>query len=131
MDIIEPITESATSPSVQDVPIHIAWFLISVAALAALLFLIAHAIYLRYFAKTEELSGRVSPRLPAELSQVSAKHSLAARLFHWSMAAAMFTLLFTPFLPKAGVQLDWVTYRWIAGSVLTVSTIFHIIHASF
>jgi cytochrome b subunit of formate dehydrogenase len=26
---------------------------------------------------------------------------------------------------------DWVTYHWIAGSVLTVSILFHIIHASF
>jgi cytochrome b subunit of formate dehydrogenase len=29
------------------------------------------------------------------------------------------------------VQFDWVTYHWIAGSVLTVSIVFHIIHASF
>ena len=43
----------------------------------------------------------------------------------------MFTLLFTAFLPKVGVQFDWVTYHWIAGIVLTVSIIFHIIHASF
>jgi cytochrome b subunit of formate dehydrogenase len=47
------------------------------------------------------------------------------------MAAAMFTLLVTAFLPKIGVQFDWVTYHWIAGTVLTVSIIFHIIHASF
>ncbi len=37
------------------------------------------------------------------------------------MAAAMFTLLFTAFLPKVGVQFDWVTYHWIAGTVLTIS----------
>jgi hypothetical protein len=43
----------------------------------------------------------------------------------------MFTLLFTAFLPKIGVQLNWVTYHWVAGSVLAVSTIFHIIQASF
>ena len=43
----------------------------------------------------------------------------------------MFALLFTAFLPKVGVQFDWVTYHWIAGTVLTVSIIFHIIHASF
>ena len=30
-----------------------------------------------------------------------------------------------------GIQFDWVTYHWIAGTVLTVSIIFHIIHASF
>jgi len=47
------------------------------------------------------------------------------------MAAAMFTLLFTAFLPRIGIQFDWVTYHWIAGAVLTVSIIFHVIHASF
>ena len=59
------------------------------------------------------------------------RHSLAARLFHWIMAAAMFTLLFTAFLPKVGIQFPWVTYHWIAGLVLTVSILFHIVHASF
>ena len=43
----------------------------------------------------------------------------------------MFTLLFTAFLPKVGIQFPWVTYHWIAGAVLTVSIIFHIFHASF
>jgi cytochrome b subunit of formate dehydrogenase len=47
------------------------------------------------------------------------------------MAASMFTLLFTAFLPKVGVQFDWVTYHWIAGAVLTASVVFHIFHASF
>ena len=54
-----------------------------------------------------------------------------ARMFHWIMAAAMFTLLFTAFLPKLGVQFPWVTYHWIAGTVLTASILFHIFHASF
>ena len=38
------IVEWATSPWGQDVPIHIAWFLIWVAAIAGLVFLIVHAI---------------------------------------------------------------------------------------
>jgi cytochrome b subunit of formate dehydrogenase len=52
-------------------------------------------------------------------------------MFHWIMAASMFTLLFTAFLPRVGVQFPWVTYHWIAGVVLTASILFHIIHASF
>ena len=131
MGIIQSITEWATSPWGQSVPIHIAWFLIWVAATAGLLFLIVHAIYVRYFAKAEEFAGSVSPTLAAVLPKQIPRHSLVARLFHWTMAAAMFTLLVTAFLPKVGVQFDWVTYHWIAGSVLTVSIIFHIIHASF
>jgi cytochrome b subunit of formate dehydrogenase len=131
MGIIRPITEWATSPWGQTVPIHIAWFLIWVAALAGLLFFIVHATYMRYFAKEEEFAVGVSPAPIAELPARIPRHSLTARLFHWIMAAAMFTLLFTAFLPKVGVQFDWVTYHWIAGSVLTVSILFHFIHATF
>jgi cytochrome b subunit of formate dehydrogenase len=131
MGILKVITQWATSPWGQNVPIHIAWFLIWIAAIAGLLFLIVHSIYVRYFAKAEEFAGSVSPTLEVLLPPRIPRHTLAARLFHWVMAAAMFTLLFTAFLPKVGVQFDWVTYHWIAGTVLTVSVIFHIIHASF
>jgi cytochrome b subunit of formate dehydrogenase len=131
MGILKPITEWATSPWGQNVPIHIAWFLIWVAAIAGLLFLIVHAIYVRYFAGAEEFAGSVSPTVAVLLPKRIPRHSLTARLFHWVMAASMFTLLFTAFLPKLGVQFDWVTYHWIAGSVLTASIVFHIIHASF
>jgi cytochrome b subunit of formate dehydrogenase len=125
------VIERAINPWGQNVPIHIAWFLIWVAAILGLLFLMVHAIYVRYFAKREEFAGAVSPDLAARLPERVARHSLVARLFHWIMAAAMFTLLFTAFLPKVGIQFDWVTYHWIAGAVLTVSIIFHVIHASF
>ena len=66
------------------------------------------------------------PDLPERI----ARHSLAARLFHWVMAAAMFVLLFTAFLPVVGVQFPWVTWHWMAGIVLTVSILFHIVHAT-
>jgi cytochrome b subunit of formate dehydrogenase len=131
MGIVKAITEWSTSPWGQSVPIHIAFFLIWVAAIAGLLFFIVHAIYLRYFAKPEEFAGSVSPTLEVLLPGRIPRHTLPARMFHWIMAAAMFTLLFTAFLPKVGVQFDWVTYHWIAGTVLTLSVIFHIIHASF
>jgi cytochrome b subunit of formate dehydrogenase len=47
------------------------------------------------------------------------------------MAASMLTLLFTAFVPILGLKFDWVPIHWIAGLVLTVSIIYHIIHASF
>jgi cytochrome b subunit of formate dehydrogenase len=125
------ILEWATSPFGQRVPIHIVWSLIWVAMIAGLSFLIVHAIYMRYFAKEKEFAGEASPELVARLPERIPRHSLTARLFHWIMAAAMFTLLFTAFLPKVGVQFNWITYHWIAGVVLTISIVFHIIHASF
>jgi cytochrome b subunit of formate dehydrogenase len=131
MGILRPITEWATSPWGQIVPIHAAWFLIWIAGFAGLSFLIVHAVYIRYFAKAEEFAGAGSLPPSADLPPRIPRHSLVARLFHWVMAAAMFTLLFTAFLPKVGVEFNWVTYHWIAGTVLTVSILFHIVHASF
>jgi len=124
------ILEWATSPFGQKVPIHIAWFLIWVALIAGMVFLVVHPVYVRYFAREKGFaydSSAENLRLPARIP----RHSLAARLFHWIMAASMFVLLFTAFLPKVGFQFNWVTYHWIAGSVLTVSILFHIIHATF
>ena len=130
MGIVKAITEWATSPWGQNVPIHMVWFLIWVAAIAGVLFLIVHAIYVRYFAKAEEFAGSVPPTLEVLLLTRIPRHTLTERLFHWIMAAAMFTLLFTAFLPRIGVQFDWVTYHWIAGAVMTIPIIFHIIDAS-
>ena len=53
--------EWARSPWGQNVPIHIAWFLIWVAVIAGLLFFIVHATYLRYFAKPKEFAISGSP----------------------------------------------------------------------
>jgi cytochrome b subunit of formate dehydrogenase len=125
------ILEWATSPLGQRVPIHITWFLIWVALIAGLVFLIVHAIYVRYFAKERQFVSDTPSEVSSELPARIPRHSLAARLFHWIMAAAMFVLLFTAFLPKVGVQFNWVTYHWIAGTILTASILFHIIHATF
>ena len=85
------------------VPIHIAWFLIWVAVISGFLFFIVHATYLRYFAKPKEFASSGSPLIAARIPEHVPRHSLTARLFHWIMAASMFTLLFTAFLPKVGM----------------------------
>ena len=122
----------ATSPWGQRVPIHIAWYLIWVCAIAGLAFLIVHAIWAGFLAKPEEFQETAaSPAVIAAIPAEVKRHSLAARLFHWIMAAAMLTLLFTAFAPKLGYQFPWVEYHWIAGLVLIASILFHIIHATF
>jgi len=125
------IVHWATDPWGQSVPIHIAWFLIWVALIGGLLFLMVHATYVRYFAKDRQFAGDGPTGVASSLPLQIPRHSLAARLFHWIMAASMLTLLFTAFLPKMGFQFNWVTYHWIAGAVLTASVVFHVIHASF
>jgi len=123
--------EWARDPWGKFVPIHIAWFLIWVALIAGLLFFIVHATYLRYFAKPRQFAAEVPPPVASQIPAHVPRHSLVARAFHWIMALSMFTLLFTAFLPRVGVQFPWVTWHWVAGAVLTASVIFHIFHASF
>jgi cytochrome b subunit of formate dehydrogenase len=123
------VIEFATSPWGQTVPIHISFVLIWVFAIGGLAFLIVHAIWLRYFAGKDEYE--MGPASSAQVPAKVARHSLAARLFHWVMAASMLALLVTAFLPKLGVQFPWVTYHWIAGLVLSASITFHVIHATF
>src|SRR5262245_3316398 len=127
MDILQWVIE----PWGQTVPIHIAWFLIWAAVIAGVAFLSVHATYMRFFARKKEWSAADVPDVIAAIPERVPRHSRVARGFHWLMAASMFTLLFTAFLPKVGVEFPWVTYHWIAGAVLTASVVFHVIHASF
>ncbi len=119
----------ATSPWGRTVPEHIAWGLIWVAVLFGLFFMVAHAVYVKVVVPRKV--AHISPAEAARVPERVPRHSLAARLFHWIMAISMFTLLVTAFLPKVGVQFNWVLYHWIAGLVFTVSIIFHIVHSSF
>lgn len=123
--------EWAINPWGQSVPIHIAWFLIWVAVMVGLLFLIVHATWLKFFAGEKQFASDAPAEAVARIPKRVPRHSLLARLFHWIMATSMFTLLFTAFLPKVGIRFNWITYHWIAGVVLTASILFHVIHASF
>ena len=58
------------------------------------------------------------------------RHRLLDRLYHWTMAAAVLTLLGTGFLPILGWKFEWVTAHWIAGLVLAALVIMHIVRAS-
>ena len=131
MDIKAGVIETATNPWGQTVPIHIAFYLIWVAAIGGLAFLICHAIYVAFTSKKGAHAAAISPDLLARTPEKVARHSFAARAFHWIMAASMFALLITAFVPRIGYRFPWVTYHWIAGLVLTASILFHIIHASF
>ena len=118
-----------TSPWGQSVPAHIAWGLIWVALIAGFFFMVVHTIYIAVVAPRHKPT--IDPAEAAAVPERIARHSLTARLFHWIMALSMFALLITAFLPKIGVKFDWVLYHWIAGLLLTVSILFHIVHASF
>jgi formate dehydrogenase subunit gamma len=121
------------NPWGQQVLTHISWDLMWASLFAGLMFLVAHASYMilsahrkRSAAETDALEAQYR-NLPAKIE----RHSFMARMFHWVMAASMFTLLFTAFLPIVGVRFAWIQFHWIAGLVLTGAIIYHIIHATF
>jgi cytochrome b subunit of formate dehydrogenase len=119
----------ATSPWGQSVPTHIAFGLMWVAVIFGFFFMVVHTIYVAIVAPRKHV--KISAVEAAAVPERVPRHSLTARLFHWIMALSMFALLITAFLPKVGVQFNWVLYHWIAGLLLTVSVLFHIVHASF
>ncbi len=121
----------ATSPWGRSVPEHVAWYLIGIAIIAGFCFMIVHALYVGLVAPQKAFAKNEAPAAEGAVPERVPRHSLAARIFHWVMAASMLALLITAFLPKAGVQFNWVLYHWIAGCVLTVSIVFHIIHSFF
>ena len=111
---------------------HVSWTLFWASLIAGLMFLVAHGSYMLLSAHRKRPSAETD-RLEAayaDLPERIERHSLMARAFHWVMAASMFVLLFTAFLPVAGLKFAWVTWHWMAGVVLTGSIVFHIIHAS-
>ena len=125
------LVERATNPWGQSVPIHIGWVLIWISGACGLAFVAVHALYVRFFAEPKALESAAETAAPARLPERVARHSPAARSFHWLMAAAMFTQLLTGFVPMLGIRFAWVKPHWIAGALLTVAIVFHIFHASF
>jgi formate dehydrogenase subunit gamma len=59
------------------------------------------------------------------------RHAGIDRLFHWVMAVTMTVLLATSLLPVIGVRFGWYTIHWVAGLLLTVIILFHIVRALF
>jgi formate dehydrogenase subunit gamma len=57
------------------------------------------------------------------------RHRGADRLYHWLLAASVLTLLGTAFLPILGWKFAWLDAHWIAGVVLGVLVIIHIVRA--
>jgi cytochrome b subunit of formate dehydrogenase len=121
------------NPWGQQVLTHISWDLLWASLLAGVMFLVAHASYMVLSAHRKRSAAETAALEAAhkDLPDNIERHSFMARMFHWVMAASMFVLLFTAFLPIAGFRFPWVTWHWMAGMVLTASIIYHIIHATF
>ncbi len=58
------------------------------------------------------------------------RHKGPDRAYHWLLAAAVLTLMFTAFAPILGWKFEWLTAHWISGVVLTALVVFHIVRAT-
>jgi cytochrome b subunit of formate dehydrogenase len=97
------------------------------AVVGAVLFVVGHAIWVR--TRPAETPHPVSGAEAVGIPERIERHSLAARLFHWTMSVAMLVLLVTAFGPVMGWQFPWVTVHWVAGVVLIATVVYHVIHA--
>jgi len=59
------------------------------------------------------------------------RHAGIDRLFHWVTAATMTVLLATSLLPIVGVRFAWYEVHWIAGVILTLFILLHIVRGLF
>ena len=120
------------NPWGEDTPIHAQWGLVYVAFAFGIGFMLAHTLFVKFWPKPEgPVTAPVNEAAAAKVPARVTRHSLAARMFHWIMAASMLTLLGTASALVLRLQFNWIEIHWIAGLVLSVSIVYHIIHASF
>jgi len=120
----------AANPWGQEVLIGVSWDLMWAAVIGGLAFVAAHAVWAKWLAPAESTGsggGSGIAGLPAQIL----RHALSERVFHWGMSAAMLVLLITAFAPVMGIQFAWVTIHWVAGVILTLMIVYHIVHATF
>lgn len=57
------------------------------------------------------------------------RHAGIDRLFHWGTAITMTLLLVTSLAPVLGLHFPWYGIHWVAGMVLTLLIVLHIVRA--
>lgn len=113
---------TATNPWGQQVLVGLAWNVLWLVVIIGALFIVVHAI----FHKKEEahaVDAAAAQGIPAKVM----RHSKSARLSHWTLAIATFTLLITAFVPILGLKFPWLTIHWIAGLVFGAYVVYHIV----
>lgn len=116
------------NPWGQPILTHLSWNLLWWAIGAGVLFMLAHAVYVRQVGSGRYAASEAAAPSIAGLPERIERHGLGARVFHWLMTAAMLALLVTGFLPIVGIQFEWVAIHWIAGLVLIAALVHHLVH---
>lgn len=131
--------EWGTNPWGQEVLVRVSWDLLYLFFWAGIAFIVFHLIYAAVWLPKlapEGPAGSGGAKAGGKAAAVSVpekitRHTGAARAFHWIMAVSMIALLITGFFPIVGIEFPWLTIHWVSGVLLTISILYHIIHASF
>ena len=128
------IFEWGVDPWGQEMLVRISWDLLYLAFWTGIAFILFHIVYAAVWLPKlvrAKHSNNTDATVSANLPERITRHTGAARFFHWIMAASMIVLLITGFFPVIGVQFPWLTLHWVSGLFLTVSIVYHILHATF
>jgi amino acid transporter len=108
--------ETAIDPWRRTVLTHVAWNILWVSAFVLITFPVAHASYIILSAhrvRDKDDTDALETK-HADLPHRIRRHSCMARLFHWVMAGAVFTLLGTAVFPPNPYILGEATWGWVS-----------------
>jgi len=106
----------------REVLLGVSWDWLWVVVVAAFVFIAAHALF---------MAARKRETKPSSDGPQVNRHDKIDRAYHWIMAISIFVLLITGVFPIIGIEFSWLTIHWVAGLVLTVVVLFHIIRSLF
>ena len=106
----------------QEVLGGVSWDLLWLAIVVPLIAIALHAVY-----EATQKRGDIPSSEGARVS----RHDAFDRAFHWVMAVSVFVLLVTGVFPIIGLEFVWLEIHWIAGIVLTVVILAHIVRTMF
>jgi formate dehydrogenase subunit gamma len=120
----------AANPWGEEVLLGLAWDVFWLVVVLGAIFVVVHAILAgRGSPKGGGAGGRAAPAAspgPSIPPRVE-RHGRSARISHWVLAASVLVLIITAFVPILGLQFPWVTIHWIAGIVLTIYLLYHVV----
>ena len=106
----------------REVLLGVSWDLLWVVIAAAFVIIALHAVV---------QAVRRARQRPSSAGERVERHEAIDRIFHWVMAVSVLVLLVTGVLPKIGINFAWLTVHWVAGIVLTIAVLFHIVRSLF
>ena len=103
-------------------------WLLWVSAIGGLVFLVVHAVWLKFFAKPEAFEA-IPPAVPPRPRTRSYAIRWRPGFSTWCNRQQCWPCCHG-FSPQGWLPAPWVKWHWMAGLVLGASIIFHIIHAT-